>query len=103
MASTFQVTRVSRRDDGGTPTQWEGVTDDCRGVYARYGGGELTVYLGDPDEGPEAAELNGRLILLKVIELNDPSAGLMTLGELKIHTAGLVSWPDEETPPDDPE
>lgn len=102
MASTFRITRLSRRDDG-VPIQWEGITDDNRGIYARYGGGELTVYLGDPDEGPEAAELNGRLLLLKVIELEDPSAGFMTLDELKTHTAGLVSWPDEETPPGEPE
>lgn len=102
MASTFRVTKIGRRN-GGAPTQWEGVTDDNRGIYARYGGGELTIYLGDPDDGPEAAEFNGRLILLKVIELDDPSAGSMELPELKTHTAGQIDWPEKETPPEDPD
>jgi hypothetical protein len=99
MPSTFQVTSVRRTNDS-SPTEWEGLTSDSRGIYARYGGGELTVYLGDPDDGPELAEANGRLLLLKVVELEDPDAGSMNLTELKRHTGGYVSWPDQESPED---
>ena len=96
MPSTFQVTRV-RRIHESSPAEWEGLTTDSRGLYARYGGGELTVYLGDPDDGPELAEANGRLLLLKVVELDGPDAGSMTLTELKRHTGGYISWPDNES------
>lgn len=95
MSANFQVTRVHRTGESG-PTEWEGITTDNRGIYARYGGGELTVYLGDPDDGPELAEANGRLLLLKVVELDDPNAGTMGLAGLKAHTAGFITWPDEE-------
>lgn len=97
MASTFQVTRVRRTNDR-SPTEWEGLTTDSRGIYARYGGGELTVYLGHPDDGPELTEANGRLLLLKVVELDGPDAGFMTLTELKRHTGGYITWPDSEVP-----
>ena len=96
MAANFQVTRLHRTSEG-APTEWEGITVDNRGIYARYGGGELTVYLGDPDDGPELAEANGRLLLLKVVELDDPNASAMSLAELKAHTAGFITWPEKET------
>ena len=100
MPSTFQVSRVSKSNES-SPTEWEGLTSDSRGIYARYGGGELTVYLGDPDDGPELAEANGRLLLLKVVELDGPDAGTMSLTELKRHTGGYINWPDRETPAED--
>jgi hypothetical protein len=100
MPSPFQVTHLRRTNDR-FPTEWEGLTADGRGIYARYGGGELTVYLGHPDDGPELAEVNGRLILLKVVELDDPNAGFLTLTELKRHTGGYITWPDRESPADD--
>ncbi len=99
MTSHFQVTGVRRTNDR-VPTEWEGITADSRGIYARYGGGELTVYLGDPDDGPELAEVNGRLLLLKVVELDDPNASAMELAELKSHTAGFIDWPDKESEAD---
>jgi hypothetical protein len=96
MPSTFQVTRVRRTNDS-SPAEWEGLTADTRGIYARYGGGELTIYLGDPDDGPELAEANGRLLLLKVVELDGANAGSMSLTELKRHTGGYITWPDRES------
>ena len=100
MPSTFQVSRVRRSNDS-SPAEWEGLTADGRGIYVRYGGGELTVYLGHPDDGPELAEANGRLLLLKVVELDNPNAGSMTLSELKRHTGGYISWPDRESAGED--
>ena len=100
MSSTFQVTRV-RQSNESSPAEWEGLTADSRGIYVRYGGGELTVYLGHPDDGPELAEANGRLLLLKVVELDNPNAGSMTLSELKRHTGGYISWPDRESAGED--
>lgn len=99
MPSTFEVTRV-RRMHPSHPAEWEGLTRDSRGIYARYGGGELTVYLGDPEDGPEIAEATGRLILLKVVELDDDSAGEMTFADLRRHTGGFVVWPDRESASD---
>lgn len=100
MPSTFQVSRVHKSNES-SPTEWEGLTSDSRGIYARYGGGELTVYLGDPDDGPELAEANGRLLLLKVVELDGPDAGTMSFTELKRHTGGYINWPDRESPAED--
>lgn len=97
MAADYRVTKVSRTSES-APAEWEGLTGDSRGIYVRYGGGELTVYLGDPDDGPELAEANGRLILLKVVALDDPDAGEMTLDQLRRHTSGFIEWPAGESP-----
>ena len=96
MLPAFSVTDV-RRTHPAQPVEWEGLTRDGRGIYARYGGGELTVYLGDPEDGPELAEANGRLLLLKVVALDDASAGEMTFTDLRRHTEGFIAWPTRET------
>ncbi len=100
MPQKHRVTQLTRTGES-SPSQWEGITEDGRGIYARYGGGELSIYLGDPEDGPELAEANGRLIFLKVVDLEDFNAGSMTLAELKSHTAGFIDWPSRESDPDD--
>ena len=91
----YRVNTLAKKNSA-APTEWEGITDTGRGIYVRYSGGELTIYLGDPDNGPELAEANGRLILLKVVELDDFNANVMNLADLKTHTAGFIDWPAEE-------
>lgn len=100
MPQKHRVTQLTRTGES-SPAQWEGITEDGRGIYVRYGGGELSIYLGDPEDGPELAEANGRLILLKVVDLDDFNAGTMTLAELKSHTAGFIDWPAKESDPVD--
>lgn len=97
MRAEHRITRVSKTNQS-SPAEWVGLTNEGRGVYARYAGGELTIYLGHPDDGPELTEANGRLILLKVVALDDPGAGAMGLDELRRHTAGFIEWPAGETP-----
>lgn len=96
MPASYKVTRISKTNPS-SPAEWEGITADSRGIYARYTGGELTIYLGHPDDGPELAEMNGRLILLKVVDLENSSAGDMTLDQLRNHTTGFIEWPAGES------
>jgi len=100
MTVDYRVTKVTRTN-AASPAEWIGLTNEGRGVYARYTGGELTIYLGHPDDGPDLAEANGRLILLKVVALEDPKAGSMTLDQLRRHTAGFIEWPAGESVAED--
>jgi hypothetical protein len=89
------------------PSQWEGVLEDGRAVYARYRWGELSVGVG---ESVDEAVRNG--MSDQALYADAVSGGLdgyMDFEELKTHLHGLLEFPatlivENERPPNlDPE
>jgi len=89
------------------PSQWEGVLEDGRAVYARYRWGELSVGVG---ESVDEAVRNGMSDqALYADPVGDGLDGYMDFEELKAHLHGLLEFPatlvvENERPPNfDPE
>lgn len=89
------------------PSQWEGVLEDGRVVYARYRHGKLSVGLGDDIH---EAVRNGRSDeALYADHLGDGLDGFMDFEELRTHLYGLLEFPtdlvveNERPPKPDPE
>lgn len=73
------------------PSQWEGVLEDGRVIYARYRWGELSVGLGD---GVAEAVRNGMSDdALYADPVSGGLDGYMDLEELKAHLHGLLEFP----------
>ena len=75
----------------GCPAQWEGRTDDNRGVYVRYRWGNLTVSVSTD----EADAVSGPNIYVQKVG-ESGWEGEMSYEELKAITAGEIEWPDHE-------
>lgn len=84
------------------PSQWEGVLEDGRVIYARYRWGELSVGVGD---GIDEAVRNGMSDdALYADPVSGGLDGYMDFGELKAHLHGLLEFPanlivENEDPP----
>jgi hypothetical protein len=81
-----------RRTSTACPSQWEGVLDDGRALYARFRHGELSVGVGEGiqeavrSRGPDEALLR-----------EDVGDGFMTFEDLRTYLYGLVDFsPDLE-------
>jgi hypothetical protein len=72
---------------GACPSQWEGVADDGRVVYARYRGGRLRVSLGATLE----AALDSQPIIDRM--LGDSLDGWMDYATLRHETQERMQWP----------
>jgi hypothetical protein len=89
------------------PSQWEGVLEDGRVIYARYRWGELSVGVGDSVD--EAVRNGMSDDALYADPVSDGLDGYMDFGELKAHLHGLLEFPaslivENEHPPNlDPE
>ncbi|MGV1049105.1 MAG: hypothetical protein ACOYD4_11345 [Solirubrobacterales bacterium] len=89
------------------PSQWEGVLDDGRAVYARYRHGGLSVGLGDEVQDAIGNGMSDRALYSDYV--GDGLDGFMDVEELKVHLHGLLEFPadlivENERPPSwDPE
>jgi len=89
------------------PSQWEGVLDDGRAVYARYRHGGLSVGLGDKIQDAVSNGMSDRALYWDYV--GDSLDGFMDVDELKVHLHGLLEFPadlivENERPPSwDPE
>ncbi len=72
------------------PSQWEGVTDDDRGVYARFRHGHLTVQVAPVGGGTWAAATDGETVIDRT--LSDGLDGVLDLEGLRKACAGKVEW-----------
>lgn len=73
------------------PSQWEGVLEDGRAVYIRYRWGRLTVSAGKSVEDA-IVNYDGNIL---AIDVGGPIDGTMGERELKIHTKGVLIFPEE--------
>lgn len=106
------------------PSQWEGLLDDGREVYVRYRFGWLSISIRvsgeelfskfcgeDCDDEADAARwreecqqwAEGMISSMKVMRefsKGEPISfdGLMDYDQLRQHTAGVIEWPENETP-----
>lgn len=89
------------------PSQWDGVLEDGRAIYARYRHGALSVGVGDDPE--EAVRNSWTEQALYADYVGDGFDGFMDFEELKVHLHGLLEFPtdlvvENERPPEpDPE
>ncbi len=89
------------------PSQWDGVLEDGRAIYARYRHGALSVGVGDDHK--EAVRNSWTEQALYADYIGHGFDGFMDFEELKVHLHGLLEFPtdlvvDNERPPEpDPE
>ena len=89
------------------PSQWDGVLEDGRAIYARYRHGALSVGVGDDHE--EAVRNSWTEQALYADYVGHGFDGFMDFEELKVHLHGLLEFPtdltvENERPPEpDPE
>jgi hypothetical protein len=84
------------------PSQWEGVLDDGRAVYARFRHGHLSVGTGETVKGAVENAMSGEAVYDG--EIGDGLDGFMDFEELKAHLRGLIEFPadlevENENPP----
>ena len=72
------------------PSQWDGVLEDGRAIYARYRHGALSVGIGDDPE--EAVRNSWTERALYADYVGDGFDGFMNFDELKIHLHGLLEF-----------
>ena len=75
------------------PSQWEGLLEDGRVIYARYRHGALSVGAGDDLD--EAVRNSWTDQALFADYVGDGLDGFMDLEELKCHLHGLLEFPAE--------
>lgn len=78
---------------GMCPSQWEGIADDGREVYARYRHGRLYVGIGATLDDAVMAGVCGRGEMLYEGDHGDEWGGYMTFDEMARHTAHVLDWP----------
>lgn len=75
------------------PSQWEGILEDGRAVYARYRHGELSIGVGDDiDEAVRNARSD---VALYAEEIGNGLDGFMDFEELKVRLCGVLEFPAE--------
>ena len=80
-----------------SPAQWDAVTVDNRQVYVRYRWGHLSVRVApNPGDSDAYAGVNGDEIV--GLTYGDPFNGHIAYDDLKRLTAGVIEWPERETP-----
>jgi len=84
------VTEINEINTG-CPSEWLGLTDYDERIYIRYRNGKLTVHLSkESDKADKDLLLNGATFL--IYTSNPDTDSLMTFGELKIMTGGIISF-----------
>lgn len=89
------------------PSQWDGVLEDGRAIYARYRHGALSVGIGDDPEEAVGNSWTERALYADYV--GDGFDGFMDFEELKVHLHGLLEFPldliveNEREPNSDPE
>jgi hypothetical protein len=73
------------------PSQWEGVLEDGRFVYARYRHGELSVGVGDDIEEAVRNGMSDQALYMD--HVGDGLDGFINFDELKVHLYGLLDFP----------
>lgn len=73
------------------PSQWEGVLEDGRAVYARYRWGELSVGVGDGVDEAVRSGMSDQALYADPV--GDGLDGYMDFEELKAHLHGLLEFP----------
>lgn len=84
------------------PSQWEGVLNDGRAVYARFRHGNLSVGVGETVKGAVENAMSDQALFEG--EIGDGLDGFMDFEELKTHLRGLIEFPadvkvENENPP----
>lgn len=72
------------------PSQWEGMLEDGRIIYARYRHGELSVGVGDDIEGAVRNGMSDQAFYAG--NIGDGLDGFMDFDELKIQLHGLLEF-----------
>ncbi len=88
----FYVAKVLVRTTKDCPAQWEGRTDDGRGIYIRYRYGWLQVYVASKPGASVFAD-DAHLLLEK--QVGDSMDGSMTYPVLRSNVAGVLRLPTE--------
>jgi hypothetical protein len=89
-----RMVKIYRTSDA-CPTQWEGVNAEGYVIYIRYRGGFLSIRKGDRSRDVQSAVAGEEIFGKRVSD--DPYDSCLSYEELRAVTAGLISFPPQET------
>lgn len=81
------------------PSQWEGATADGRVIYVRYRWGNLRINIGPQGDNTLRSALHGDEVVH--LTLGGDLDGSISYDDLRAATAGVITWPDAESPEED--